>query len=308
MAQKFIRAIDYMPLQKVIAVYSRKPKQSFEITDLPHDVTLTNEFEWIVNNPRINAVYIATPLKYHYEFLKNSLINEKSVICEKPLLETFEQYLEIESIMKAKNLLLVEGNWTQFLEFNKIVEDILSSNIIGYPILFNSEFNRKYNLEYKNRILDKELGGGTFNEMSIYGITLCLNLFGEPRKYETSFSDFFNGVDLESKIIMKYEKDLTAKVQCSFTNDSTTFTRINCSLGSIQWGDILKGENYIQIENFDNNSNKKIFFENRAQHKMLQFFEKHYYSMNHDFNLSTFSKSIKIGRIMCAIREQKLTH
>jgi predicted dehydrogenase len=303
MAKKFILATNSFPSQKITAVYSRSSVDNLEIRALVNDVIITNEFNSIISDPKINAVYIATPLKYHFYYLKNSLIHQKSVICEKPLLENFDQYLEIYSIVKKNNLLLLEGDWTQYLDLIKLVKTILNSNSIGDITSLSSEFNRLFDLNRKNRILDKELGGGTFNEMSIYGISNSLGLFGKPTELKPNLYDFYNGIDLNSTITMKYNNFL-AEIRCSFTNSSPSFTKINGSRGSIAWNDILKGSNYIMVENFEQNTTKKVYFENQYQYKMLEFFENNYYAMNHDFNLNAFSKIFEIGEIMCTIRDQ----
>lgn len=296
MAKKFILSTNSFRTQKVVTVYSRSTIDNPEIRNLANDVIITNEFHSIINDPKINAIYIATPLKYHFYFLKNSLINQKSVICEKPLLENFNQYLAIESIVKKNNIILLEGDWTQYLDLINSVKTILNSNSIGDLISFNAEFNRLFDLSLKNRILDKELGGGTFNEMSIYGISNSLSLFGKPIEVKHSLYDFYNGVDLNSIITMKYD-NFSAKIQCSFTNDSPSFTKICGSRGSVEWNDILRGSDYIKVENFEQNTTQKIYFENQYQHKMLEFFEKNFYTMNHDFNLDTFQKSLKLEEL-----------
>lgn len=306
MAKRFIVSVEAFQTQKVVAVYSRSTIDKPEIRNLVNNVNITTEFDLILNDPKINAIYIATPLKYHFYFLKNSLIHQKSVICEKPLLENFDQYLEIKSIMKKNNLLLLEGDWTQYLDLIDLVKIILNSNSIGKLIKFHSEFNRLYDLKLKNRILDQELGGGSFNEMSLYGISNSLSLFGKPSEIKPSLYDFYNGVDLNSEIIMKYTNNFSAKIQCSFTNNSPSFTKIFGSEGCIEWSDILKGNNFIKVENFEHNTTNKIYFKNQYQYKMLEFFEKNFYSMNHDFNLNTFLKILEIGRIMCTIRYQNL--
>ena len=79
----------------------------------------------------IDAVYIATPHTTHYEFAKKALLQNKHVLCEKPMVLQKDQAEELFSIAKAKNLVLFEAIKTVYTPcFTKLI-NMAKSGVIG---------------------------------------------------------------------------------------------------------------------------------------------------------------------------------
>jgi len=183
MANRFIETINNLEQHSIEAVYSRDVVKSDAISDKLNIKKSSNKIEIFLNNSAINAVYIATPLTTHFNYVKLSLLNNKSVLCEKPLFSDYINYIEIEQLADKKNLLVMEGVWPLYLPITQFIKNMLTENRIGQPLFYKSQINRKYDLSIKNRVIDKDLGGGSFNEMSIYGLTLSQLFFGFPEEY-----------------------------------------------------------------------------------------------------------------------------
>ena len=62
----------------------------------------------------VDAVYIATHPKYHYEDVKHALEKGKHVICESPIAMTTEQCRELIALAKEKNLVLTDAIKTAY--------------------------------------------------------------------------------------------------------------------------------------------------------------------------------------------------
>jgi predicted dehydrogenase len=304
MANRFIETINNLEQHSIEAVYSRDVVKSDAISDKLNIKKSSNKIEIFLNNSAINAVYIATPLTTHFNYVKLSLLNNKSVLCEKPLFSDYINYIEIEQLADKKNLLVMEGVWPLYLPITQFIKNMLTENRIGQPLFYKSQINRKYDLSIKNRVIDKDLGGGSFNEMSIYGLTLSQLFFGFPEEYNITPNKIAFGVDLESSVYLSYKNKLKVEIKSSFVSSNPTHSTIIGDKGIIEWGDYMKGENFVKVVNTDNNQIEVLNFENNGLENMLNFFTTKFTSIKNSSRLTSYRNSMLIGEIMCNMRDK----
>ena len=60
---------------------------------------------YLLNNEKINSVYIATPPKFHFEYIKFFSKTKKNIICEKPLVIKLNHLKQIIKLKKNINLI-----------------------------------------------------------------------------------------------------------------------------------------------------------------------------------------------------------
>ncbi|MCZ9962343.1 Gfo/Idh/MocA family oxidoreductase [Brachyspira hyodysenteriae] len=80
-----------------------------------------------------DAVIIASPTIYHFEIAKKAVEKGKHVLVEKPMTETYAQALELEEIVKQKNVILQVGHVERF---NGAVQEL--HHIIEKPYLIEA--------------------------------------------------------------------------------------------------------------------------------------------------------------------------
>ncbi|OEJ15391.1 oxidoreductase [Brachyspira hampsonii] len=80
-----------------------------------------------------DAVIIASPTIYHFEIAKKALEKGKHVLVEKPMTETYAQALELEEIVKQKNVIFQVGHVERF---NGAVQEL--HHIIEKPYLIEA--------------------------------------------------------------------------------------------------------------------------------------------------------------------------
>lgn len=108
---------------KIISKYIKDHSQ-FELIkiyspSLKDNGKYTNNLAKILSNNSIDAVFIASPLKTHYEIVRTALQHGKHVMCEKPLTLSYEEGLELKRISETKGVLL-ETDYTYM--YSKSVE------------------------------------------------------------------------------------------------------------------------------------------------------------------------------------------
>ena len=133
-------------------------------------------YKQLVEDPEIQLIYIATPHSHHYEHMKLCLEHGKNVLCEKAFTENIDQARKIAALAKEKNLFAAEAIWTRYMPSRKIINDVLSSGIIGTPNTLTA--NLSYPISQVPRIRQPELAGGALLDIGVYGINFALMHFG----------------------------------------------------------------------------------------------------------------------------------
>jgi|688.fasta_scaffold83333_3 predicted dehydrogenase len=304
MANIFIQTVSDLERHSIESVYSREFLKSDQLSNKLKIKKSSNDIEIFLKNPAIDAVYIATPLTTHFDYARLSLLNNKSILCEKPLFSDYSNYIEIKKIATENNLFVMEGIWPLYIPLIKFIKNKITEGKIGKPLLYYSEMNRKYDLSIKNRIIDKDLGGGAFNEMSVYGVALSQFFFSKPEKFSVMSKKIAFGVDLESVVHLSYKGELKTEIKCSFVSSDPTYSKIVGDKGIIEWGDYMKGENFVKIINTNNNEVEIHYFENMRLESMLNFFDTEFNNAKNSSRLYSYDNSILIGEIMCDIRKK----
>ncbi|WP_343329732.1 Gfo/Idh/MocA family oxidoreductase [Polaribacter staleyi] len=181
---------------KLIAVMRRnaiKAKDFAKRHQVPYWYTSVEE---LLNNPEINAVYIATPPSSHLEIAKKCLTAQKRVYLEKPITLNFSEALELNKLINTNDQLVVAHYRRKLPAFLK-VKQLIDNNVIG-KILFadlkilQSKKNTIIVKTATNWRLEPEIsGGGYFHDIAPHQIDLMYYYFGEIKK-AIGFTDTTN--------------------------------------------------------------------------------------------------------------------
>ena len=96
-----------------------------------HNIRKFNSLDEAIDNA--DAVIIASPTIHHFEIAKKAVEKGKHVLVEKPMTETYAQALELEEIVKQKNVILQVGHVERF---NGAVQEL--HHIIEKPYLIEA--------------------------------------------------------------------------------------------------------------------------------------------------------------------------
>ena len=96
-----------------------------------YNINKFNSIDEAIDNA--DAVIIASPTIFHFEIAKKAVEKGKHVLVEKPMTETYEQALELASLVKQKNVILQVGHVERF---NGAVQEL--HHIIEKPYLIEA--------------------------------------------------------------------------------------------------------------------------------------------------------------------------
>lgn len=95
------------------------------------DVETTPDFDNLVNNGEIDAVVIATPVRFHFEMAKKSLQAGKHTFIEKPMASSAAECEELVELAENRNLTLMVGHTFVYSKPVRKIKEIISSGELG---------------------------------------------------------------------------------------------------------------------------------------------------------------------------------
>src|SRR5512138_663584 len=95
------------------------------------EVATTRNFEDVLNDAEIDAVVIATPVRFHYEMARACLNMGKHTFIEKPMARTEAEAEELLKIATANGLVLMVGHTFLFSPAVRRMKEIIDAGDIG---------------------------------------------------------------------------------------------------------------------------------------------------------------------------------
>lgn len=221
-AHKFADDLLQVPKCKLVAVASRSAAKSQAFAKSYQATEAYASYEELLEDPKVQAVYIATPHAFHFEHTILCLKHGKAVLCEKPLALNSAQVSEMIATAKAQNVLLMEALWTYFLPHYKKVLEVLQVGTIGKITALEADFGFYPKFDNASRVFNKSLGGGSLLDIGIYPIFAALSTLGMPERIEAKAKFFENGVDSECDVLFHYKGEVTAKLKSTFLKTTPT--------------------------------------------------------------------------------------
>jgi len=106
-------------------------------------VETTRSFEEVVADDRVDAVAIATPVRYHYAMAIEALRNDKHVFIEKPMAKSSAECCELIETAEGKGLGLMVGHTFLYSAVVQRIKSIVDSGDLGEVLYISA---RRLNL------------------------------------------------------------------------------------------------------------------------------------------------------------------
>ncbi len=171
-SHRFIKSLENFENAEFYAGSSRTIAKREEILSKYNPKKIYDEYEELLNDENVDAVYIALPHKQHFEWALKAMQAGKAVFVEKPCVLTTSELKVLIEYSEKHNILFMEAMKTRFLPITTKIHEVINSNKIGDITKITNYFT--YNLEYDPNIylFDATQGGalydtGTYNIASI---------------------------------------------------------------------------------------------------------------------------------------------
>lgn len=170
---------------QVVAVMSRSENKARSYAERHHIRKWYTDAQELIDDPDVNAIYIATPPSSHATFAIMAMRAGKPVYVEKPLAASYNDCIRINRISEQTGVPCFVAYYRRYLPYFQKVKEIIENGTIGKVINVQIRFSvPPRDLDYKN---EKELpwrlqpdiaGGGYFYDLAPHQIDLLQNIFG----------------------------------------------------------------------------------------------------------------------------------
>jgi len=177
-------AFNLVPGSSVVAVMSRNLERARSYAERHYIPRYYTDAQELLNDPEVNAVYIATPPSSHATYAIMAMKSGKPVYVEKPLAATYEECLRVNRVSRETGVPCFVAYYRRYLPYFQKVKEIVESGtigkVVGVQIRFavpprDLDYNRK---QLPWRVQRDIAGGGYFYDLAPHQLDLLQQLFG----------------------------------------------------------------------------------------------------------------------------------
>lgn len=246
----FMRGVRNSANSKVTALVSGHRDKALRIAagyGVPESSIYSYEdFDSIVSNKQVDAVYVALPNSMHAEYTIRAAKAGKHVLCEKPMATNVAECERMIAACKAAGVKLMIAYRCQYEPTNLKAVSLIRSGDLGPVQAIESAFG--FNIKPGEWRLDKKMsGGGPLVDVGIYSLNAARYLTGEE---PASFAAFGSVVDRDGRFTsveeniswtMKFPSGIVAACNTTYGGFMGGFFKVHGTKG---WIDADPAFNY----------------------------------------------------------------
>ena len=214
-AKAFSADLQYLNGHTVVAVGSRTFSKAADFIKNISDATAYGSYAELVNDPKVDAIYVATPHPMHKAHALLALNAGKPVLCEKPFSITALEAQEMIDVAQKNSVALLEAMWTRYLPHIAKVREILASGVLGAIQTVEADHGQRLADQNIPRVIDPALGGGALLDLGVYPVSFAHLVLGTPTKITASAIMSNHGVDAQTSAIFDYASGAQAIINAT---------------------------------------------------------------------------------------------
>ena len=199
---------------RAVAIASRTADRARELATHHQIERVLPDYEAVLADPDVDAVYIPLPNNLHCEWTLRALAAGKHVLCEKPIGMSSEEAEEMAAASADSGLQVMEAFMYRFHPRTRAFVERVRAGERPVHVQAGFGFTLKKPDDYRFR---RHLGGGSLLDVGCYAVSVSRWLLGEP---DTVLAlgrvDPVTDVDMSVTAVLGYEDGASAAVWCSF--------------------------------------------------------------------------------------------
>jgi D-xylose 1-dehydrogenase (NADP+, D-xylono-1,5-lactone-forming) len=190
-------------------------------------------YDELLNDPRIDAVYVPLPNNLHAQWAIRAAEAGKHVLCEKPLAASAAEARAIFAAAERYNVAIVEGYPYRAQPQTIEVRALLDAREIGNVRLIQASFGFPL-ADMDNIRMQPELAGGALMDAGSYPVSFIRMVTGtRPVRVHAMSSWADSGVDLATVATLDFGEGMLAQMSCTFSSARHRHAFIAGDAGSI---------------------------------------------------------------------------
>ena len=190
---------------EVAAVATRGGRKSREVREGAPDARLFEDYDSLLENAAVEAVYIPLPNSMHVEWTLKAIGAGKHVLCEKPFALDGEEAARAVEAAERAGLALMEGFMFRLHPQTLRLRELLSEGVVGEVRQVVAEFGHRLDDPTDVRGIGA-LGGGSLGDVGCYCVSVLRLAFGAEPRRASAFAQFDEeGADRELAGVLEFD-------------------------------------------------------------------------------------------------------
>lgn len=181
-------AFKKVPNSRLVAVMRRNAEKARDYAERHRVDKWYNNASELINDPAVNAIYIATPPVYHEQYAVEALHSGKPVYVEKPMAVDSRAAERMAAVVAETGVKLSVAHYRRQQPLFLKIKSMLEEKVIGEIRMVNMQLfqphgdsNMIAQTEENWRIKPDISGGGLFYDLAPHQLDLMLYFFGKPK-------------------------------------------------------------------------------------------------------------------------------
>lgn len=255
-------AMNHIPNCKLVAVMRRDEAKAKDYAFRHGVQKWYADAQALINDPEVNAVYIATPPNAHLELTRMAAAAGKPVYVEKPMARNHAECLEMIDICEKANVPLFVAYYRRALPHFVKIKELMGKGVIGkvravhinMRQIVEPEIIKK--LENNWRVVPEIAGGGYFFDLASHQLDLLDFFFGKITHTSGFCGNQAKAYEVEDIVVgsFVFEDDVFGTGNWCFTSSQAAEIDeivIDGDLGQIRFATFGKGEFTLILDNTD---------------------------------------------------------
>jgi predicted dehydrogenase len=218
---------------ELAAIASRDPGRARDAARAADIPVAYGNYEALLDDPRIDAVYVPLPNTLHAEWTRKAADRGKHVLCEKPLTPTAGEAVELIAYCRRKGVQLMDGFMWPHHPRTTMLRRLLDGGTLGPVRRVTCTFTFLLPPDPSNIRLRPGLGGGSLLDVGCYPVYGIRWAFGAEPVGVYARADYQLGVDVAMTGMVWLADGRTAAFDCGFTQPLRGWLEFAATEGSV---------------------------------------------------------------------------
>ncbi len=235
-AATMVEALHRFTRQRVVAVGSRSPERAQAFADRFGIDRAYCSYEALVDDPDVDAIYVASPHSHHRDHALLAIEAGKHVLVEKAFTRNAAEAREVVDAARTAGVACVEAMWTRFLPSMDVVRQLLASGALGQVETVTADHGQWFAVDPASRLFAPGLAGGALLDLGIYPISFASFVLGAPASVGARGTLTETGVDRQVSAVFTYDSGAHALVSTTLAARTPTVASVSGSEARIELG------------------------------------------------------------------------
>lgn len=239
----FAEGLQHAPSAQLCAVASRDLEKAKNfVTQLQQgDIPCYDNYQALLNDPNIHAVYIGLPHTEHLHWTVRALRAGKHVLCEKPIGLNHAEAMIAYAEAKRAGKILMEAFMYRCTEQTEKILSLLRDGVIGEIRQIQASFSYSSTPRAGSRTWETNLAGGGILDVGCYPMSMARLIagvaqnkaFAEPTMMQAMGQIGATGVDDWAVANLRFSDQLVAQIATGINAEQEESLRIAGSKGAL---------------------------------------------------------------------------